>query len=120
MKPDAAASAEERFWAVAGPVLDRPGVTRSTMMGLPCLRRAARSSPPTTGAQATSSSSSPRLGSSISSAPGERTRSPGGAGPRVGGRPGKPITDLEVPLLDEALHYSTTIASSTTNVTAAP
>ena len=33
-------AAEERFWVVAGAVLDRPGVTRSTMMGLPCLRQA--------------------------------------------------------------------------------
>jgi hypothetical protein len=29
---------EARFWAVAEPMLTRPGVTRSTMMGLPCLR----------------------------------------------------------------------------------
>jgi len=40
MNPDAAAHAEEQFWAVAGALLDRPEVTRSTMMGLPCLRRA--------------------------------------------------------------------------------
>jgi hypothetical protein len=26
------------FWALAQPVLARPGVTRSTMMGYPCLR----------------------------------------------------------------------------------
>lgn len=27
------------FWTLAGGFLDRDGVTRSTMMGLPCLRR---------------------------------------------------------------------------------
>lgn len=30
--------AEDRFWEVAEPLLARAGVTRSTMMGLPCLR----------------------------------------------------------------------------------
>lgn len=29
---------EARFWALAMPLLGRAGVTRSTMMGLPCLR----------------------------------------------------------------------------------
>ena len=29
---------EHRFWSLADPLLDRPNVTRSTMMGLPCLR----------------------------------------------------------------------------------
>ena len=29
---------EERFWELAEPLLIRPGVTRSTMMGFPCLR----------------------------------------------------------------------------------
>jgi hypothetical protein len=29
---------EQRFWIVAEPLLQLPGVTRSTMMGLPCLR----------------------------------------------------------------------------------
>ena len=29
---------EARFWDLAEPLLARPGVTRSTMMGLPCLR----------------------------------------------------------------------------------
>ena len=29
---------EERFWALAAPLLALPGVTRSTMMGFPCLR----------------------------------------------------------------------------------
>jgi hypothetical protein len=29
---------DERFWALATPLLERPGVTRSTMMGFPCLR----------------------------------------------------------------------------------
>lgn len=29
---------EEQFWDLATPLLARPGVTRSTMMGLPCLR----------------------------------------------------------------------------------
>lgn len=29
---------EERFWELAEPYLVRPGVTRSTMMGFPCLR----------------------------------------------------------------------------------
>jgi hypothetical protein len=29
---------EARFWALAEPMLTQPGVARSTMMGLPCLR----------------------------------------------------------------------------------
>jgi hypothetical protein len=29
---------EQRFWEHAETLLERPGVTRSTMMGLPCLR----------------------------------------------------------------------------------
>jgi hypothetical protein len=29
---------EERFWALAARLLAQPGVTRSTMMGFPCLR----------------------------------------------------------------------------------
>jgi hypothetical protein len=29
---------EERFWALAAPLLRQAGVTRSTMMGFPCLR----------------------------------------------------------------------------------
>lgn len=29
---------EARFWDLAQPLLGQPGVTRSTMMGLPCLR----------------------------------------------------------------------------------
>lgn len=29
---------ERRFWAIAEPLLDRAGITRSTMMGFPCLR----------------------------------------------------------------------------------
>lgn len=29
---------EERFWSLAEPLLARTAVTRSTMMGLPCLR----------------------------------------------------------------------------------
>ncbi len=29
---------ENRFWALAVPLLKRAGVTRSTMMGFPCLR----------------------------------------------------------------------------------
>jgi hypothetical protein len=29
---------EARFWALAEPMLENTGVTRSTMMGLPCLR----------------------------------------------------------------------------------
>jgi hypothetical protein len=29
---------EERFWKLADPLLERAGVTRSTMMGFPCLR----------------------------------------------------------------------------------
>jgi hypothetical protein len=33
-----ASAGEERFWALADPLLARPGVERSTMMGLPCLR----------------------------------------------------------------------------------
>jgi hypothetical protein len=29
---------EARFWSLGEPLLERDGVTRSTMMGLPCLR----------------------------------------------------------------------------------
>lgn len=29
---------EERFWTLAEPLLEQAGVTRSTMMGFPCLR----------------------------------------------------------------------------------
>lgn len=29
---------EQRFWALAAPLLHQPGVTRSTMMGFACLR----------------------------------------------------------------------------------
>jgi hypothetical protein len=29
---------EQRFWALAAPLLDQPGVDRSTMMGFACLR----------------------------------------------------------------------------------
>jgi hypothetical protein len=29
---------EQRFWTIAGPLLQLPNVRRSTMMGLPCLR----------------------------------------------------------------------------------
>lgn len=32
------ADGEERFWSLAQPLLTRPGVASSTMMGLPCLR----------------------------------------------------------------------------------
>ena len=31
-------SAADEFWEAAAPLLQRPGVTRSTMMGYPCLR----------------------------------------------------------------------------------
>lgn len=31
-------SGEDRFWQLADDLLARPGVTRSTMMGFPCLR----------------------------------------------------------------------------------
>src|SRR5438105_4548086 len=33
-------SGEERFWKLANPLLTQAGVTRSTMMGFPCLRLA--------------------------------------------------------------------------------
>lgn len=33
-----AAAGEERFWDLTEPLLARPEVTRSTMMGLPCVR----------------------------------------------------------------------------------
>ena len=36
--PSAAIAGEERFWELAEPLLARPDVTRSTMMGFPCLR----------------------------------------------------------------------------------
>lgn len=29
---------EDRFWALAEPLLEQAGVTRSTMMGFPCIR----------------------------------------------------------------------------------
>jgi len=29
---------EQHFWRLAAPLLDQPGVTRSTMMGFACLR----------------------------------------------------------------------------------
>ena len=29
---------EARFWGLAEPLLEEPGITRSTMMGFPCLR----------------------------------------------------------------------------------
>jgi hypothetical protein len=31
-------AAEDEFWVLADPLLEDPAVTRSTMMGLPCLR----------------------------------------------------------------------------------
>jgi hypothetical protein len=31
-------NAEQRYWALTEPLLTRPGVSRSTMMGFPCLR----------------------------------------------------------------------------------
>lgn len=34
----AATAGEARFWELAAPLLDQAGVTRSTMMGYPCLR----------------------------------------------------------------------------------
>ena len=34
----AAAAGEERFWDLTEPLLARPEVTRSTMMGFPCVR----------------------------------------------------------------------------------
>ncbi|MCB1005577.1 MAG: MmcQ/YjbR family DNA-binding protein [Acidimicrobiales bacterium] len=37
-RPPAAIAGEERFWELAEPLLARPDVTRSTMMGFPCLR----------------------------------------------------------------------------------
>jgi hypothetical protein len=33
-----AEAGEARFWELAAPLLDQAGVTRSTMMGFPCLR----------------------------------------------------------------------------------
>ena len=46
---------EARFWALAEPMLAQAGVTRSTMMGLPCLRIDGSSSGPSTGAPVTCS-----------------------------------------------------------------
>ena len=40
MSATAASDGEARFWELAQPLLDRAGVTRSTMMGYPCLRLA--------------------------------------------------------------------------------
>lgn len=33
-----ASASDDSFWEAAASLLDRPGVTRSTMMGYPCLR----------------------------------------------------------------------------------
>jgi hypothetical protein len=33
-----ATDGEDRFWELAAPLLEQAGVTRSTMMGFPCLR----------------------------------------------------------------------------------
>lgn len=38
MSDRAQTSGEEQFWALATPLLNQPGVTRSTMMGFACLR----------------------------------------------------------------------------------
>jgi hypothetical protein len=38
MTPATPTAGEQRFWKLAQPLLDRAGVTRSTMMGFPCLR----------------------------------------------------------------------------------
>lgn len=38
MKSDSPTPEEERFWRHAAPLLGRGDVSRSTMMGLPCLR----------------------------------------------------------------------------------
>jgi hypothetical protein len=35
---DLLTAGQQRFWRLAQPLLIRPGVTSSTMMGLPCLR----------------------------------------------------------------------------------
>jgi hypothetical protein len=35
---DTTSEHEARFWDIAEPLLDRAGVSRSTMMGFPCLR----------------------------------------------------------------------------------
>ena len=37
-EPDASTEGEARFWELAAPLLAEAGVTRSTMMGFPCLR----------------------------------------------------------------------------------
>lgn len=36
--PEPQSPGEERFWDLAEPLLGQPDVTRSTMMGFPCLR----------------------------------------------------------------------------------
>src|SRR5437899_2188623 len=38
MSDRAQSEGEQRFWALAAPLLDQPGVSRSTMMGFACLR----------------------------------------------------------------------------------
>src|SRR5256885_13346051 len=38
MNPRVQTPGEQHFWALAAPLLDQPGVTRSTMMGFACLR----------------------------------------------------------------------------------
>jgi len=81
---------EARFGALAEPMLAQTGVTRSTMMGLPCLRIDGQFLGSSTGAPATSWSSSPRSGSNSSWMPGGRTRSPRPAGGSGNGRPSAP------------------------------
>jgi hypothetical protein len=36
--PESSEAGEARFWELATPLLEQAGVTRSTMMGFPCLR----------------------------------------------------------------------------------
>ena len=38
MSEHARTAGEDRFWELAEPLLEQAGVTRSTMMGFPCLR----------------------------------------------------------------------------------
>ena len=38
MSERVSSAGEDRFWELAAPLLEQAGVTRSTMMGFPCLR----------------------------------------------------------------------------------
>ena len=73
------------FREISAAALAHSDVATGTMMGFPCLRISARSSPPASTAPATSSSSSPGTASSSSSRQARASRSPPRAGPSANG-----------------------------------